>query len=71
MSPTLMRSTPGKEARELKMGEPHRWQNTRFFPGEDSYCANRLSPRTSRNAFELIGELAANGAPCALRHCWQ
>jgi hypothetical protein len=57
----------------LKIGEPHRPQKHRRFPGEDSHSFNSSSPATDRN--EAVGIVAPvpKDAPDAFRHWpqWQ
>jgi hypothetical protein len=69
--PARMRTTSGFLSVLLKIGEPQRLQNTRFFPGEDSNALSRSEPAVMWKAAAGTGMFVTSAAPCAFLHCWQ
>jgi len=55
------------------MGDPHREQNARSFPGDDSYSRRVSMPETSRKLMRSTGAFAACAEPLAFRQLvqWQ
>jgi hypothetical protein len=51
--------------------EPHRLQNQRRFPGDDSKWARSPSPAVQRKPAFAIGTMVENAVPCAFRHVRQ
>ena len=55
------------------MGEPQLEQNTRSFPGDDSYSRSDSAPPSRRKRARSTGAFAACALPLALRQLvqWQ
>ena len=71
--PKRSRIFSGWASLRLRIGEPHRPQKHRRFPGEDSHSFSSPAPVTNRNEAAGIVAPVPNAAPDAFRHCpqWQ
>jgi hypothetical protein len=69
--PRRSRSVSGASAFRFRIGEPHRPQKHRRFPGEDSHSLSSADPAINRNAAAGMEALLANAAPDAFRHWLQ